>query len=202
MSNLKTSLLTVLIATLASSLAFAAKVGDPAPAFSAPTAQGKTVDLAGLKGKYVVLEWHNQDCPYVKAQYKSQHMQKTQKEWTDKGVTWITVISSAPGKQGFVDAKGALADLKSTGATPTYTLLDPDGKIGHAYDAKTTPHMFVINPSGKLIYDGAIDDNATNEAADVGGKINYVSMALNEAMANKSVTHPTTHPYGCGVKYQ
>jgi len=182
-------------------LALAAKVGEPAPDFSGVDSKGKTVSLSQLKGKYVVLEWHNEGCPYVVAQYKSKHMQNTQKEWTKKGVVWLSVISSAKGKQGYVDGKGADADVKSNGAAPTATILDPTGQIGHAYDAQTTPHMFVVDPHGTLVYNGAIDDHATTDASEVGGSINYVSAALTDSMAGKPVSHATSRPYGCGVKY-
>lgn len=195
------SVVTAAMILFSTTSSLAAKVGEAAPAFNGPTAEGKTIDLADFKGKYVVLEWHNQDCPYVKAQYKSKNMQKFQKEWTGKGVTWITVNSSAQGKQGYFDAKGVLKNIKDTGAAPTFALLDTNGKIGRAYDAKTTPHMYVIDPQGKLIYEGAMDDHASNDATDVGGKINYVSAALTEAMAGKPVSMQTTRPYGCGVKY-
>ena len=181
--------------------AAAAKVGEPAPAFSAVSAQGKPVALAKLAGKYVVLEWHNQDCPFTKAQYDAHRLQADQKQWTAKGVVWITVISSAKGKEGYVDAKGALSDIKRMDASPTYTLLDPTGKIGHAYGAKTTPHMFVIDPKGNLMYEGAIDDHPTTRPSEVNDKVNYVSDALTEAMAGMPVSRPGTRPFGCSIKY-
>jgi alkyl hydroperoxide reductase subunit AhpC len=183
------------------SLAFAAKVGAPAPDFTGTSSTAEAISLAQYQGKYVVLQWHNKDCPYVQAHYGSGNMQKLQKEWTDKGIIWLTIISSAAGKQGYVDARGAEADVGATGAAPTATILDPAGTIGRAYRARTTPHMFIIDPQGKLIYDGAIDNHVTTSKANVGGSINYVSLGLTEAMAGKPLSHPTSRPYGCTVKY-
>ena len=180
---------------------FAAKVGEPAPAFTATDSNGKTVKLADYKGKVVVLEWHNNGCPYVQKHYNGGNMQKLQKEWTAKGVVWLTVISSAAGKQGYVTAPEANAYAKDKGATPTAILLDPSGEVGHAYDAKTSPHMFIVDPNGVLIYNGAIDDKPTADLADLAGAKNYVSQALGEALAGKPVSEPTTRPYGCSVKY-
>jgi len=149
----------------------------------------------------VVLEWHNQGCPYTRKHYESGNMQNLQKEWTQKGVAWFTVISSAPGKQGYVTANQENAFISQVHAAPTAVLLDPEGKLGRLYDAKTTPHMFVIDPAGKLIYAGAIDNRPTTEAEDVRGADNYVSDALTAAMAGKPVATPHTRSYGCSVKY-
>jgi len=179
----------------------AAKVGEPAPSFTAADNQGKTHKLSDFKGKFVVLEWHNQGCPYVGKHYGSGNMQKLQKEWTAKGVVWLTVVSSAPGQQGYVTAEQSQAYVKAQNAAPTAVLLDPTGDVGHAYSAKTSPHMFVINPDGVLVYNGAIDDKPTSDQADVPTATNYVSAALNEGMAGKPVTVQTSQPYGCGVKY-
>jgi membrane peptidoglycan carboxypeptidase len=189
------------VVLLSTSLAFAAKVGAPAPDFTGTSSHAKDISLAQYQGKYVVLQWHNKDCPYVQAHYGSGNMQKLQKEWTSKGVIWLTIVSSAVGKQGYVDGKGAEADVRATNAAPTATVLDPAGTIGRAYRAQTTPHMFVIDPQGTLIYDGAIDNRATTSKASVGGSVNYVSLALTEAMAGKPLSHPTSRPYGCSVKY-
>lgn len=187
--------------TLAASPARAVKVGDPAPSFSNEDATGKTIKSADFKGKYVVLEWHNRDCPYVKKHYESGNMQKLQKEWTQKGVAWLTVVSSAPGKQGYGDVKAITEEMAKAGAAPTAVLLDSKGTTGKAFGAKTTPHMFVIDPTGKIIYNGAIDDKPMSEAKDVASAKNYVSMALEQAMSGKPVAEATTKPYGCGVKY-
>ena len=182
-------------------VAHAASVGQQAPTFSGKDSQGKTVSLAQYRGKYVVLEWTNRDCPYTKKQYDSGNMQALQQEWTGKGVVWLTVLSSAPGGQGYLDAAGENAQLARVHAHPTAAILDPGGEIGKLYSAKTTPHMFIIDPEGKLIYAGAIDDKATTDTADVKIAKNYVSAALTEAMAGQPVQVASTRPYGCSVKY-
>jgi peroxiredoxin len=179
----------------------AATVGAPAPSFSAVDNQGKTHKLGDYKGKFVVLEWHNQGCPYVRKHYGGANMQALQKEWTAKGVVWLSVVSSAPGQQGYVTPEESQAFVRAQKAAPSAVLLDPSGDLGHAYGAKTSPHMFVIDPDGVVIYNGAIDDKPTTDQADLQGARNYVSAALNEAMNDKPVTTASTQPYGCGVKY-
>ena len=149
----------------------------------------------------MVLEWHNQGCPYTQKHYNSGNMERLQKEWTQKGVVWLTVISSAPGTQGYVTAEQENDYLRRMNAAPTAALLDPTGDLGHLYSAKTTPHMFIISPDGVLIYDGAIDDKPTSDPADITISRNYVSLALSEAMSGKPVSTPTSRPYGCSVKY-
>lgn len=181
--------------------ALAVKVGDPAPGFTAVDSNGKQQKLSDYKGKYVVLEWHNQGCPYTKKHYDSGNMQRLQKEWTEKGVVWLTVISSAPGKQGFVTPAQENEYLKQMNAVPTAVLMDPAGTLGHLYGAKTTPHMYIIDPKGTLIYQGAIDDRPTSDQKDLQGAKNYVETTLTEAMAGKPVTETATRPYGCSVKY-
>lgn len=181
--------------------AFAVRVGEPAPGFSAVDSTGKTQRLSDYKGKYVVLEWHNQGCPFTQKHYESGNMQRLQKEWTAKGVVWLTVISSAPGKQGFVTPSQENDYLKKMNAVPTAVLMDPAGTLGHLYDAKTTPEMYIIDPAGNLIYEGAIDDKPTTDQSDIAGAKNYVNAALTEAMGGKPVTDPATRPYGCSVKY-
>jgi peroxiredoxin len=178
-----------------------AKVGDAAPAFTATDSNGKPLSLAQLRGKYVVLEWHNQDCPFVVKHYGSGNMQKLQREWMAKQVAWLTVISSAAGKQGSVDGKGANDDMLRSKATPSAVLLDPKGEVARLYAAKTTPQMYIIDPQGKLIYSGAIDDKPSSDPADIPSAKNYVSQALSEALAGKPVSQPQTVPYGCSVKY-
>ncbi len=182
--------------------AWAVRIGEKAPDFQGVDSNGQTHRLSDYHGKFVVLEWHNNGCPYVRKQYNSGNMQKLQKQWTAKGVVWLTIISSAPGKQGYVTAAEENAYIKREGAAPTAAILDPTGAIGHLYGAKTTPHMFVVDPSGTLIYDGAIDDRPTTDLADIPGAKNYVSAALTEAMAGKKVATPVTRPYGCSVKYE
>src|SRR5215469_6903337 len=181
--------------------ALAARIGEPAPDFTATDSNGKAQRLSDYKGKYVVLEWTNQGCPYTRKHYESGNMQKLQKEWTGKGVVWFTVVSSAPGTQGYVTADQENDYLKKMSAVPTAVLLDPKGDLGHLYGAKTTPHMFIIDPSGNLIYNGAIDDHATTDVADIASSTNYVSTALEQAIAGKPVANAATRPYGCSVKY-
>src|SRR5271168_1393127 len=177
------------------------KNGEPAPEFTGTASNGKTVRLADYRGKYVVLEWHNNGCPYVGKHYKSGNMQRLQKQWTGQGVVWLTILSSAPGNQGYVTASQENDYLAKMQAAPTAALLDPTGQIGHLYDAKTSPQMIVINPQGVVIYDGAIDDKPTTDLNDVPGATNYVSRALEEVMAGKPVETAATRPYGCSVKY-
>jgi peroxiredoxin len=184
-----------------STLAQAVRVGAPAPAFTASDSRGQTESLSQYRGKYVVLEWHNQGCPFTKKHYVSGNMQNLQKEWTAKGVVWFTVISSAPGQQGYVTPTQENSYLAEMHAASTAVLMDSDGKLGHLYSARTTPQMIVIDPSGKVIYDGAIDDRPTPDAEDIRGAHNYVSDALTEAMAGKPVATAYTRPYGCAVKY-
>jgi peroxiredoxin len=179
-----------------------ARVGQPAPQFTATDSQGRMQTLAEFRGKYVVLEWHNQGCPYTHKHYVSGNMQELQKTWTGKGVVWFTVISSSPGQQGYVTAPEENDYLKKMRASPTAALLDPDGQIGHLYGAKTTPEMYVINPDGMLIYEGAIDNRPTPVVSDIKGAENYVNDALTDAMAGKPVTKSYTRSYGCSVKYR
>src|SRR6202041_1956599 len=170
-AEMKRSTLSLIIVAIilcaATLLLAAAKVGESAPTFTATASDGKTYKLADYHGKYVVLEWHNNGCPYVGKKYDSGNMQKLQKQWTSKGVVWFTVLSSAPGKQGFLPASDENAYIAKMQAAPTAALLDPSGEIGHFYDAKTSPQMVVINPLGVVIYDGAIDDKPTTDLADV-----------------------------------
>ncbi len=194
---------TVILATvfLTAAGAYAVRVGEPAPDFTGTDSNGKTQSLSAYKGKYVVLEWSNRDCPYTRKHYSGGNMQSLQKEWTAKGVVWLTILSSAPGEQGYVTAGEENAQLAKVHAAPTAAILDPKGVIGHEYDAKTTPHMFVIDPSGKVIYAGAIDDHPTPDISDIRVSKNYVSDALSEAMAGGAVATSYTRPYGCSVKY-
>jgi peroxiredoxin len=200
--SLSYSLFVVLVVFTAWQMASAAKVGGSAPDFTGTASSGQTYHLADLKGKYVVLEWHNNGCPYTMKHYNSGNMQQLQKEWTAKGVAWFTIISSAPGEQGYVTASQENDYMAKMHAAPTAALLDPNGTIGHLYNAKTTPHMIIINPQGVVIYDGAIDNRPTDDPHDISGATNYVSLALGQAMAGKPVTTAATRPYGCSVKYR
>jgi hypothetical protein len=191
----------LVVVLLFASLLSAQKVGDPAPQFQATDSNGHMQRLSDYHGKFVVLEWHNNGCPFTRKHYESGNMQGLQKEWTGKGVIWFTVISSAPGQQGYVTAQQENDYLKQMKASPTAALLDTQGDLGRLYAAKTTPHMFVINPAGVLLYDGAIDSKATSDQSDIASSTNYVSQALDEAMADKPVSVPTSRPYGCSVKY-
>jgi peroxiredoxin len=186
---------------LVAASALAVKVGNPAPGFTAVDVENKQQKLSDFKGKYVVLEWHNQGCPYTRKHYESGNMQRLQKEWTAKGVVWLTVISSVPGTQGFVTPAQEKEYLKQMNAAPTDVLIDPAGTLGRLYEAKATPQMYVIDPAGTLIYQGAIDDKPSSDKADIPKAKNYISAALTESLAGKPVTEATTSPYGCSIKY-
>ncbi len=181
---------------------FAITPGSQAPDFKGTDSNGNTQTLSQYRGKYVVLEWANRGCPYDGKHYRSGNMEALQREWTAKGVIWLSIISSAPGEQGYVTSAEEQQYLKTMKATPTAAILDPDGTIGHLYQAKTTPHMFVIDPTGKLIYQGAIDSKPTTDVEDIKTADNYLNDALNAAMAGKTVQTPVTRPYGCSVKYK
>ena len=175
--------------------------GQSAPDFSLPDPQGENHSLTDYRGKYVVLEWLNHDCPFVRKHYDSGNMQNLQKTYTAKDIVWLSLNSSAPGKQGHFSPDTCIELTKKKGASPTLILLDPDGKVGKLYSAQTTPHMYVINPEGKLIYQGAIDNTSSVDPDDIPKSKNYVRAALDEALNGKSVTESTTKSYGCSVKY-
>jgi peroxiredoxin len=202
---MKTKLLLSALTCLASTSLFAADspaVGSAAPDFSITDSKGKTQSVSQYKGKYVVLEWFNPECPFVKKHYGSGNMQKLQEEFTGKGVVWLSVDSSAPGKEGNLSPVEAEKKMTEWKTHSTALLLDQDGKAAQAYAAKNTPHMFIINPEGKIIYEGAIDSKASPNPADIPSSTNYVRVALDEALAGKTVSNPTTRPYGCSVKYK
>lgn len=193
--------LALLLTAGIASTSTAATVGETAPAFSLPAADGATVTLEQFKGKVVVLEWFNKECPFVRKHYDSKNMQNLQKELAAKDVVWLTVNSGAEGKQGHETAAQALETLSKEGAAPAHYLMDTDGTVGKLYDAKTTPHMFVIDKDGKLVYAGAIDDKASAYVTDIEGAKNYVRTAVEETLAGQAVTEASTKSYGCGVKY-
>lgn len=181
--------------------AFAVETGAPAPAFKLEGVSGKSVSLADHKGKIVVLEWLNHGCPFVRKHYDSQNMQTLQRKYTKEGVVWLSVISSAEGKQGHVSPGDGLAEKTKNQSVATDVLLDPKGTVGQAYGAKTTPHMYVIAKDGTIAYQGAIDDKADTDTASVKGAKNYVSEALDALMAGQKVKVASTKAYGCSVKY-
>lgn len=176
-------------------------IGQPAPAFSATDADGKTRSLADFTGKTVVLEWTNEGCPYVGKHYKSGSMQKLQKSATADGVVWLTVVSSAPGAQGYLTPEAAKGWKSRHEAGSTALLLDPSGKVGKAYGARTTPDMYVVDKTGKLVYMGGIDDKPVADPASLKGANNYVADALADLKAGRPVATPVTKSYGCSVKY-
>jgi peroxiredoxin len=179
-----------------------ARVGEPAPEFSAPDIAGKAVRLRDYAGKTIVLEWTNDGCPFVGKHYDSGNMQALQQKYTAAGIVWLTVASSAPGEEGYVTPAEAKADLARWRAAPTDFLLDPDGIVGHLYDARATPHMVVIDRTGRLAYMGAIDDKPSTRLADVKTAHNYVVAALDALAAGQPVAVASTRAYGCSVKYK
>lgn len=181
-------------------------VADPvidkaAPTFSGTTADGSTINLADLKGKTVVLEWTNHECPYVAKHYNSKNIPGLQKDATSKDIVWLQIISSAPGKQGNVDGATAVSLNEQRGAAPSHIILDQDGSIGKLYGAQTTPHMFVINAEGTLVYKGGIDSINTTNPADIPKATPYVKESLEALAEGKEIPNPSTAPYGCSIKY-
>ncbi len=200
---MKNILLIGLIALMPMAFAQAEAVpGKPAPAFEVKDANGKTVTLADTKGKWVVLEWYNKDCPYVKKHYESGNMQSLQKSYTGKNVVWYTVNSSAKGKQGHLSPADTLKNAASTKSLATAILLDESGTMGKAYGAKTTPHMYIIDPNGNIAYAGGIDDNDSSDPKVIAKSKNYVTAALDAGLASKKIEVASARPYGCSVKYQ
>lgn len=193
--------LALVLCASATFAATTARINQPAPDFSVVDSNGKTQSLAAQSGKIVVLEWTNRGCPFVGKHYGSGNMQALQKRFTGEGVVWFTVISSAPGAQGYVTADEANRETGSRGAAPTAVLLDPKGNLGHLYGAQATPHMYVIDGRGKLAYMGAIDDTPSTDKADIARAKNYVVAAIEEVKSGKPVSTPATKAYGCSVKY-
>lgn len=196
----------IALATLAAALpltaaAQTASIGQAAPAFEVKDATGKTVKLADFKGKHVVLEWTNPGCPFVVKHYGAQNMQALQKDAAAKNVVWLSVSSTAPGQTDYLAPAALTAKYKAWGAAPAAMLMDDSGSVGKAYGAKTTPHMYVIDPSGKLVYAGGIDDKRSANPDDIPGAKNFVKAALAESLAGKPVSTTTAAPYGCSVKY-
>lgn len=183
------------------STSWSLETGKAAPDFTLVDTQGKSHSLADFKGKTVVLEWTNPGCPFVVKHYGSGNMQALQKAYTAKGVVWLSICSSATGKQGHMSPDDWNKTLAKEGSAPTALLLDEDGKVGRLYGAKTTPHMFVIDNGGRVVYEGAIDSIKSPNAGDIPKAANHVKAALDEVLAGKPVTLPVTTPYGCSVKY-
>lgn len=190
----------IILLTLSFSV-FALKVGDKAPAFSLKDMNGKEIKLSDYAGKTVVLEWLNHGCPFIRKHYDSNNMQTLQSLYTKRDVVWLSIISSAPGKQGHSTPAKAKADVAQNKAKPTTVLLDEDGTVGQAYSAKTTPHMYIIDKDGKLAYQGAIDSIPSADPSDVEKADNYVKLALNSYLDGKEIKIKQTKPYGCSVKY-
>jgi peroxiredoxin len=178
-----------------------AVVGQPAPPFSAADVSGKTVSLADFKGKYVVLEWINPGCPYVQKHYNAANMQATQKAAAGKGVAWLAVNSTATDHRDYRKPADMAAWMRKHQAAATATLMDVDGKVGRAYGARATPHLYIVDPAGKVVYAGAIDSKPTANPSDIAGATNYVNQALSEALAGKPVSVASTRAYGCTIKY-
>ncbi len=203
MMKIATSLFTAAMIALPLAVADASpQVGNPAPAFTGNSADGTTLNLADYKGKTVILEWTNKDCPYVRKHYGTENMQKLQTEAKNEhDVIWLSVISSAPGTQGYLEPDEALTEVAETKADPDHVILDPEGTIGRAYGAQVTPHMYIIDKDGTLRFMGGIDDKPSANWKTVEGAKNYVRTALTEMADGKSVTQPVTRAYGCTVKY-
>lgn len=207
--NTRTILYSALLLMVFSIDAFAVKTGDVAPDFKLKGSDGKEHSLSAQKGKVVVLEWLNHGCPFVQKHYHEKHknMQALQKKYTGKEVVWYSIISSAEGKQGYSTPEKAESDKKEKGSVASAVLLDPTGAVGRMYNAKTTPHMYIVDPEGKLRYQGAIDDNPSSDYDDIPGAKQYVAMALDWVLTPaqaRSKTQPfpgSTKPYGCSVKY-
>lgn len=177
-------------------------VGEKAPDFTATDSRGQSHNLSDYAGKIVVLEWFNHGCPFVQKHYNSGNMQGLQKTYEEKGVVWLSIISSAPGKQGYCTPEQADEIFQDWEAIPAAVLLDPEGAVGRLYGAKTTPHMFIIDAGGTLVYDGGIDDIRSANIDDIPKATNYVKKALDELLAGKEVSVKTSQPYGCSVKYK
>lgn len=188
-------------AAIATPAVAAPVLGQPAPAFQAVDASGKTRSLSEFKGRTVVLEWTNNGCPYVQKHYNAGAMQRLQGQAAKDGVVWLTLISSAPGMQGHLTGPQARQWQAEEKASSSAVLLDPKGTVGRAYDAKTTPHMYVVDKAGKLVYMGGIDDKPSSDPASLKGATNYVTAALADVKAGRAVAQPATRPYGCSVKY-
>ena len=177
------------------------EIGEPAPDFTLPDTDGNIHSLEDYRGEWVVLEWLNYGCPYVQKHYRTGNIPSQQEKWRDEGVVWLAIVSSAPGKQGYYEPPEMNEKSEEWGGNATAVLLDPEGEVGRAYEARTTPHMFVIDPEGDVVYMGGIDDVPTSRDEDLERATQLVDRALTEAMDGEPVSVPTSRPYGCSVKY-
>ena len=194
-------LLAPMLAPPATAQSDQAEVGQPAPDFTLQAADGGTHRLSDFEGTHVVLEWLNFECPFVAKHYGSGHMQALQETYTEKGVVWLSIVSSAPGKQGYYPPTQMVKEKNKHDGNMTAILMDPDGTVGKTYGATVTPHMYVIGPEGTLLYRGGIDNRPTTDEADIQGATNYVDMALNAALSGEEVEPKRAKPYGCTIKY-
>ena len=192
---------TTLLLTVATTAGAALQVGEPAPGFTGIDTRGNSHKLSDYRGKRVILEWTNHDCPYVRKHYSSGNMQKQQQAATGEGAVWLSIISSAPGKQGHVTPAQADALTVQRNAAPSAVILDETGDIGRLYGAKTTPHMYIIDTDGKLAYMGGIDSIASSNPADIEKAVQYVPAALAKMVNGEPIASSVTRPYGCSVKY-
>jgi len=192
----------VLLMSLIGTASAAVKVEQAAPDFNLVNSNGQSVNLSDYKGKFVVLEWTNHLCPYVKKHYESDNIPSMQRKYTDQDIVWLSIISSAPGKQGYIDGPKSDDLTASRNAAPTHVLFDPEGTVGKSYAAKTTPHMYIIDPEGTLKYAGGIDSIKSAKIADIAKAENYVDSALTALLAGNDVKKKLTPPYGCSVKYK
>lgn len=198
---MKTLAIAAITGALAIATATAKEVGEAAPSFSAETLKGESISLADFKGKVVVLEWVNFDCPFVKKHYASGNMPKLQEEYAAKDVVWVTVNSSAKGQQGYLENDAMIARADREGHKAHHFVMDPAGTIGKSYDAKVTPHMFIIDKEGKLVYNGAIDSISSASQDDIAKADKLFANALDATLEGKEVSNAKNQPYGCGVKY-
>lgn len=201
---LRRTLLALFVSSVAIALPVRAapQVGQPAPDFSLKDAAGKTVKLSDYRGKHVVLEWTNPGCPYVRKHYDSGNMPATQKEAAGKGVVWLAINSTERGSDEYLEPAKVVAWQQARKAQPSAVLSDEEGVAGRAYGARTTPHMYIVDPQGKLVYAGGIDSIPSSNPKDIKKAVNYVRQGLNEALAGKAISQPVTRPYGCSVKYK
>jgi peroxiredoxin len=198
---MKRLIATSLAGAFALATSFAAEIGKDLPEITAKNTKGEEINLADHKGKVIVLEWLNFDCPFVKKHYETQNMQKLQEKATGQDVVWLTVNSSAEGKQGHMEASKLGEKTQEKGLKATHVIVDADGKVGKAFDAKVTPHMIIVNKEGKIAYSGAIDSKATTNQADVESADPLFANALEAVINGNEVVNAKNEPYGCGIKY-